>query len=300
MKRAALQFARATTSRMNMATTTIVMTMAIVAVCCVSSRASAQATPAATAYADKQAAIRKEAASRPTPRLADGRPDLSGVWGGGQGSGVVHKDADGIHILFPGSEKNLSYRDPRKDLDPNKPPYKQELLAKVSEFNQNENQVDPSVNCVPAGVPRAFPTQIAATPGYLVFFYTGENSGHYRLIPTSGSAHPDGLSPTYFGDSVGHWEGDTLIVDVTGFNDKTWLGGDGWFHSEAMHVVERFQREGNLLHYQATVEDPAVLTRPWAENPRTVLLNDQPNNYVFEDLPCRDFDREHFVNHDHF
>lgn len=78
------------------------------------------------------------------------------------------------------------------------------------------------------------------------------------------------------------------------------FGTDGWFHTTAMHVTERVSREGNALHYQATVEDPNVFSKPWVENSRTVLLNKSPNNYVFEDLPCMDFDRSHFVNHDHF
>ncbi len=111
--------------------------------------------------------------------------------------------------------------------------------------------------------------------------------------------HPEGAYHTYWGDSVAHWEGNTLVVDDTDFNDKTWLGSDGWYHTENMDVVERFTREGNVLHYQATVEDPDVFTRPWVENPRTVLLNHDPNNYVFEDLPCMDFDHNHIVNHDH-
>ena len=173
-------------------------------------------------------------------------------------------------------------------------------MAKVRELDKGENQMDPSVSCHPTGVPRAFPRQIFSVPGYVVMWYTGENSGHFRLIPINGGKHPAGASNTYWGDSAAHWEGDTLVIDVTNFNDKTWLGSDGWYHTEAMHVTERITREGNALHYQATVEDPNVFTRPWLENPRTVLLNTDANNYVFEDLPCRDFDREHFVNHDHF
>jgi hypothetical protein len=268
------------------------------------------------AYTSAQSAAgerREEAASRPTPRLPDGHPDLSGVWAG---SAPVVVDASGgkhIGIASRSAPKSLDPDgklaryylqldgDKRRAENPNKPPYKEELMAKVKQLDKSENQIDPVVSCHPAGVPRAgVPHQIFATPNYAVFFYTGENSSHYRLIPTNGGAHPTGAYPTYLGDSVGHWEGDTLVLDVTNFNDQTWLGSDGWFHTEAMHVVERFTRQGNVLHYEATVDDPNVFTRTWVMDPRTVTINTEPNNYVFEEFPCMDFDHDHIVNHDHF
>jgi hypothetical protein len=253
-----------------------------------------------------------KAAEKPTPRLSDGHPDLSGVWGGE--SRVTVDETGGKHIGIlsrsaPKAEdpdgKLARYYlqvdgDRRRAANPNKPPYKPEFLSKVHELDKLENQIDPVVSCHPAGVPRAgSPRQIVATPGYLVFFYTGENSSHYRLIPIA-EKHAEGGYPTYLGDSIGHWEGDTLVVDVTGFNDKTWLGSDGWFHTDAMHVVERFSRTGDVLHYQATVDDPGVFTRSWVTDPRTVTLNSEPLNYIFEEYPCMDLDHAHIVNHDHF
>jgi hypothetical protein len=266
--------------------------------------------------AEKRAAATKAAEAMPTPRLADGHPDLSGVWGGGQGLGTVHKDADGTtHVIFPAREAPKSV-DPDGKLveyylqvdgdraranNKNKPPYKEEVMAKVTQLDKGENQMDPVVSCHPAGVPRSgTPTQSIAGIGYVVFLYTGENSGHYRIISTNGGDHAPGAFDTYFGDSVGHWEGDTLVVDVTNLNDKTWLGSDGWFHSNKMHVVEKYTRVGNALHYQSTVEDPEVFTKSWSQGARTILINNDANNYVFEDLPCMDFDQAHFVNHDHF
>jgi len=78
------------------------------------------------------------------------------------------------------------------------------------------------------------------------------------------AAHPDDLIPSYMGHSVGHWEGDTLVVDVIGFNDKTWLAGTGTFHSDALHITERFTRiDKDRIDYQVTMEDPKVLTKPW-------------------------------------
>ena len=70
------------------------------------------------------------------------------------------------------------------------------------------------------------------------------------------------VDPSYFGDSVGHWEGDTLVVDVTHLNDETWLANGGYFHTDALHVVERYTRQGNTLRYEATAEDPNVMTKP--------------------------------------
>jgi hypothetical protein len=268
----------------------------------------------AVEVAAKRAAALKEALAQPTPRMADGHPDISGVWGGGGGGITVHKDAEGtIHVTFPAREapksvdpdgKLVEYYlqvdgDRNRANNKNKPQYKDEYLSKVRELDKGENQMDPSVSCHPTGVPRAFPHQIFSVPGYVVMWYTGENSGHYRIIPTSGGTHADGAYDTYWGDSVGHWEGDTLVIDITHFNDRTWLGSDGWFHTNGMHVIEKISREGNVLHYQSSVED-SVLKQPWNPNPRTLLLNNDANNYVFEDLPCKDFDQEHFVNHDHF
>jgi hypothetical protein len=99
---------------------------------------------------------------------------------------------------------------------------------------------------------------------------------------------------------VAHWEGNTLVVDATGFNDDTWLGSDGWFHSEAMHVVERFTRDGDTLRYEVTVEDPEVFTQPWVRGPRTLRLNTNPADEVYDAPYCEGVDADHIVNHDHF
>ncbi len=93
-------------------------------------------------------------------------------------------------------------------------------------------------------------------------------------------------------DPVGRWEGDTLVVDVRNVNDDTWLGFDGWFHTDAMHVTERLRRQGETLTYQAIVEDPNVFTRPWAMNPVTLTRSRQP---IEEGPPCVEMDAEHMV-----
>jgi hypothetical protein len=125
---------------------------------------------------------------------------------------------------------------------------------------------DPTGRCLPAGIPRSvmlglFPQQFVQTPTQLVILY--EYMSAFRVIPF-GTEHPDDLIPSYMGNSVAHWEGDTLVVDVIGFNDKTWLAGTGTFHSDALHIVERYTLVSkDRIDYEVTMEDPNVLTKPW-------------------------------------
>ena len=104
-----------------------------------------------------------------------------------------------------------------------------------------------------------------------MFLYGASNL--FRVIPTDGRPHRADADPSYMGDSIGRFEGDTLVVDVTNFNDDTWLGSDGYFHTEKMHVVERLTRKGDVLTYSATVEDPDVLAKPWTTTPRRLKLS---------------------------
>jgi hypothetical protein len=191
--------------------------------------------------------------------------------------------------------------DKQRAANPNKPPYKPELLAKVRQLDRDENKLDPVVQCHPPGVPRMGPpARIVQSRGWIVFMYVTEPGNFSRLIPTDGRPHRTDLDTSYNGDSVAHWEGDTLVVDATGFNDDTWLGSDGWFHSEAMHVVERFTRDGDTLRYEETVEDPEVFSQPWVRPARTLRLNTNPKDEIFDAPYCHAVDADHIVNHDHF
>jgi hypothetical protein len=178
------------------------------------------------------------------------------------------------------------------------------LLAKVKYLDENTNEFDGVLHCQPAGVPRIGPPQqIVQTPGQVVFLYdlarevSVQSGNYYRVIPTDGRQHRTDLEPSYLGDSVGRWEGETLVVDVVGFNDLTWFASDGRFHSEAMHVIERFARDGDLLKYEVTVEDPNVLTKPWTMNPRLLKLD--PTALLTEDPPCVERDGPHMVSKEH-
>lgn len=247
--------------------------------------------------------------SKATPRAADGKPDLSGLWGT-RFEMIVRKDAEGrtTELLYPepdgSEEKGDDERVAKRKADPNQPSYKPELLAKLHYLDENQNQFDGNLHCMPPGVPRIGPPQqIVQTPGQVVLLYnlgalTNAAGNYYRVVPTDGRPHRTDLEPSYFGDSIGRWDQDTLVVDVVGFNDLTWFGSDGRFHSEAMHVIERFTRYGNNLKYEVTVEDPNVLTKPWTMTPRLLKLD--PTITFTDTLPCVDKDSSHIVgNHHH-
>jgi PKD repeat protein len=177
----------------------------------------------------------------PAPRTADGRPDLTGIY-----IAPYHsiKAVDEIK-LKPGAEK-----------------------YKVGpEYTFSLGEV-----CLPRGVPdtigEPYPIQIVQTPTQIVILY--EAGGYFRVVPIDGRGHPKDLDPTWMGNSVGHWDGDTLVVDVTGVNDKVSVGE--YRHTTAYHLIERFQRTSfDTLKYSATIDDPNVFAQPWTEAGTFVL-----------------------------
>jgi hypothetical protein len=239
-------------------------------------------------------------AAMPTPKMADGHPDLSGRWGGGGGGGgnaVQRFDAKGNYHNLRNDRKGSPVNQERDSglsqrFLENLPQYKPEFWEKVDYLDVNGNAEDTNFRCFPAGVPRMGPpTKIMATPTEVVFLYNQKNT--WRLIPMNRPHDPiNSRDQSYMGDSVGKWEGDTLVVDVTGFNDETWLEWPGYFHTNKMHVIERLRREGNVLHYQVTVEDPDVLIQPWVMDEEVLRLNTAPMVQV-EDPPCVETDGQH-------
>ena len=243
-------------------------------------------------------------ANQSTPRVADGHPDFSGIWIARQGAQYVQSEdplaanlasRDGTLLNFERDNALL------RRADSNKPLYNPEFWEKVQKLDQNGNAADPSFGCMPAGVPRMGPpAKIVQTPQELVFLYVSSGDT-YRVIPTDGRSHTplDDLDGTWRGESIGHWEGNTLVIDTIGFNDTSWLDISGYFHSENMHVIERMHRDGDTLIWQATVEDPDVLIRPWAMNARTLRLNPDPKAVLTESLPCVERDLSHLVTKEH-
>jgi len=195
----------------------------------------------------------------PTPRVADGKPDLTGVYQASTQRGAWQ--------VLNGRASQTGNNERRTKNEP--PPYQPWAAAKVKESVDRRGIDDPIGFCLPYGVPRSmmsgptlYPIQIIQTAKAVLVLFENSN-GTFRYIPLD-SKHRDDIGPTYNGDSVGHWEGDTLVVDVSNFNDKTWIWGTGTFHTEAMHVVERYTRvDKDQLNYEATIEDPNVFTKPW-------------------------------------
>jgi hypothetical protein len=248
-----------------------------------------------------------------TPRTASGHPELSGVWGGrGGGGGGPRPDERGnLTVLTKGRPCSRTQvaagtcapavnfeRDSgiQQRMTPNIPQYKPEHWERVQYLDREGTLEDPEFNCKPSGVPRMGPpSKIVQTATELIFLYQSGNT--FRVVPIDGRPHDPVKSQdtTWYGDAVGHWEGDTMVVDVVGFNDESWLAWPGWFHSNNMHVIERFTRNGNALTWQATVEDPDVLLQPWKMDPRTVRLNPDPKATLTEDLPCEEHEGKHMV-----
>ena len=206
----------------------------------------------ATPVAAKTSGEKKEA------RMPDGKPDLSGVYNFAGVRGAVAPP------LKPGAEKFKIVRGP----------------------NDIRGTTTLGTDCKPLGIPQSFstpyPFQIVQTPKLVVMIFEYPNA--VRIIPTDGRPHPADPDPTWMGDSVAHWDGDTLVVDVVGFNDKTEVSG--YMHTEDLHVVERYRKlENGSLQYDVTVEDPNVFTAPWVMPTRTFALRpelDKVDEFVCE------------------
>src|SRR5262252_412171 len=203
------------------------------------------------------------------PRMPDGKPDLTGVWQGGSTQRGSWEDANtGVGVGGSGRNPSAPVALSSNDRPANREgaPYQPWAAQKVLEAFNRRGIDDPTSQCLPAGLPRTvmlglFPQQIVQTPTQIVMLY--EYMNVFRVIPLN-AKHPDDIIPSYTGNSVGRWDGDTLVVDVTGFNDKTWLAGTGTFHTDALHITERFTRVNkDQINYEVTMEDPNVLTKPW-------------------------------------
>jgi hypothetical protein len=200
----------------------------------------------------------------PAPRTADGHPDLSGVWFQGTAGGFTYNPA-----LRKQFDAKATPEEP--------PPFQPWALAKVKSMTQTDFELGrASVNCLPRGVPGMFlinpyPFQIVQTPG--LFVQLDELNNNFRVIHTDGRKHSDDPDPSFDGDAVAHWEGDTLVIDVIGIDERTWNNFTGWFHSDQEHVIERVTRPSmNYLVVQVTIEDPKVLTKSWTSAPRVWTL----------------------------
>ena len=252
-------------------------------------------------------ATKAVAGTSTTPRRADGKPDLNGVWADPHDGGIqltqVAADGSGTSVvasrvggLYSGEIDGAVLRKG----DRNKPMYRPEHWQKVRNLELHRQEEDPELKCQPWawGVPHlGQPQQIVHQDNQLVFLYSGGGTSSsypnvYRVIPLNRPHNAERVSQdTARGDSVGHWEGDTLVVDTIGLNDETWLTGRlGYFHSTDLHVVERFTRAADKIKYEVIVEDPKILLEPWVWAPRTMTFNPNPDAMLLEDFPCSERD----------
>ncbi len=198
------------------------------------------------------------------PRAADGRPDLNGIW---QALNTAHWDIE-PHPAGPSVVRELGTLSAVPGglgvVDGDVIPYRPEALAQRDENRANLLGLDPVIKCYLPGVPRGmympFPFQIIQSQQHIMIVH--EYAGAVRTVYMDD--HVDAPADSWMGWSNGHWDGDTLVIDTTGFNGRTWFDRAGNFHSDALHVVERITpRSPETLRYEVTIEDPNVFTRSW-------------------------------------
>jgi hypothetical protein len=233
---------------------------------------------------------------KPAPHLADGHIDLGngkGVWspsriedmsghGGGERPGPENAarqlkmlDHQADVVMLPWAKKVYDERE-----------------ASISKD-------DPESWCLPPGVPRMmntpFPMQIYQLPDRIMQVFEG-GAHMWRVIYTDGRKHTpaDQWNPTYLGESIGHWEGDTMVVDVTGFNDKSWLDAAGHPHTEQLHVIERYTRtKEDNMHFEATIDDPGTYAKPWTTGWNVKWV---PNWELYEYV-CQENNKDVMIEH---
>jgi hypothetical protein len=209
--------------------------------------------------------------------MADGHPDLSGVWWAGNDA-PLRPLADAPRLAAPASAPAAAPgppRQPRPSFVTLYQPWAREKAGTLSDKD------DPSLRCVPVAFGTlnvslysvGFVGQIVQNPKFVVMLTETYHS--FKIVPIDGRPHRDDVAPSYRGDSVGRWEGDTLVVDTTNFTDANWMYAEGLvsFHSDALHIVERYRRvDANTIEVDATIEDPKVLTGPWTVPKQTMRL----------------------------
>jgi len=236
-------------------------------------------------------------------RTVDGHPDLSGNWT--FGIDLPHGD---LVKVVNGKEQRAHYdqkaRHHASDGVPGAlpwepaPTYKAEFTAKAKYLLDHESKEDPVFYCQKPGAPRiGSPRKIIQMPKETVFLYEDISGDTFRIIPTDGHKRRANANPSAYGDSIGHWEKDVFVVESNNFSDDTWFGEGGYFHTDKMKVTERlWLTPENNLAYQATVEDPGVLTKPWTNFARVIPPNDDP---IEESPACKEDDANRLLNLDH-
>ena len=247
------------------------------------------------------AVCQEHSANERIPRLSNGVPDFNGLYGGAapteppnpfasasiEATGLDSRD----DTLFSfESDFTVLHRG-----ETHRPLYHPDLWQRVREADEQGNALDTAFNCLPLGVPRMGPPQkIVQTESEIVFLYTSGNT--FRSFSTDGRPQNEFLlaEQNWKGYSRGRWEGDTLVIETTGFTDRTWLGWAGWIHSPDLRVVEEMWWENGHLIWQATAHDPAYLLEPFRMEPVELSPNSDPHAELLPDFPCDERDLEAF------
>jgi hypothetical protein len=221
------------------------------------------------------------------PRTPEGKPNLQGYWNNQAGAAPWDIEPHPASFQVPAGDGVIVEPADRRI------PYQPAALARRNQLRDNFAFEDPQAHCAPSGVPRQtytpFGFQIVQPRGYVVILYEAEHV--HRVIRTDGSKHIPASARLWSGDSVGRWEGDTLVVESTNFNGKTWLDMTGNFTTPALRVVERYTLvDPNTIQYEATLEDPTIYTRPW-KMAFPLRRNTQPGYYVLE-FACHEGERD--------
>ena len=229
-------------------------------------------SPCGTRVSPQDAYARDLTPNGSTPRDADGHPDLSGNWTGNLGN----------VFQVPGLRRPGAFEADQSSMQRgaqwNKPMYKPEFWEKVRGLDYSKVDVDPFYGCYkPLGVPRqSVPVRIFQQGKQILLLNNIENA--VRILPLDDRKRDenDYQFSTFNGMGLARWEGDTLVIESVGFNDISWLGWEGYFHTDKMEVTERLTRVGDLLYYNFTVTDPDVLMEPWTSYTYVRRLNPRP------------------------
>ena len=248
--------------------TVSISTVAAVLVCgaFLSAPIAAQGQGAEKGRKQEPVIIRPKAGSPPAPRMPDGHVDLGN--GKGAWNAYTIKDFTG-HGWGDQPVANAGKRGPQlveKVVEVEMLPWAKKY---VDEVDANLSKDDPESLCIPPGLPREdatpFPFQIYQLPDRLIFVYEG-GAHMWRIVYTDGRKHSQDATdfPSYLGESIGHWEGDTMVVDTIGFKNGTWLDAAGHPHTEKLHVIQKYTRTSlDNLHEEAMIEDPDTYVKPW-------------------------------------
>ena len=225
-----------------------------------------------------------KAAAFTPPRNPDGTPNMNGAWNPATANGSQNIE----------DYKGDAFLNPQVSLIVDPPDGRVPYLPQYANKRQDnwDHYIDPIGVCWLAGVPRQVyaPRGIAIVQAPNVFAFVGEFAHEYRVIPTDNSPHIGDSIRLYMGDSRGHWEGDTLVVDTTNLTDLTWLSISGHFHSDALHVTERFTLvNADTILYETTLVDPKAYARPWTM--AMPLVRFEKGHEVWEE-PCIEADHD--------